>query len=66
MRTFDKERDKEPVKRVRKAINRVRAAGVTCDESMIRTWIRAVGASTILSASLAEIRFTSNFISLLP
>lgn len=42
--------------RERRAVERVRRAGVEAPESAIIAWVRSVGPEAILTASLSEIR----------
>ncbi|MCC6680037.1 MAG: hypothetical protein IT445_03950 [Phycisphaeraceae bacterium] len=46
--------------RERLAVERVRKAGVKAPESAILAWIRSVGADSILSAKLSDIRAVAN------
>ena len=46
--------------RERRAVERVRRAGVKAPESAILAWVRSVGPESVLSATLSDIRTTAN------
>jgi hypothetical protein len=53
---IDKISDERARQLERRAVDRVRQAGIQASESAIISWVRSVGPGTILAATLRDIR----------